>query len=244
MHHETVKWILFPFSSTGRAKDWYSITVGSAEVDWNVLKEKFCLCYYHSSKIIKFRREALSFKQREEESLGAAWARYIELISSGPDLGIPEAMRIQHFAYGLRTTSATFLNKASGGSFLHKTVSEAKAILDRILNDTVYTRVYEDPLEEYREPAERAEPFIPSSTPCPQRIAELDPFASNPKPFSEDHRLFFLSMFDDDESTVDSDVSSLPREESDSYGEFEIVTPDPDEESIPDTDQAKKDSSF
>ena len=86
-------------------------------------------------------------------------------------------MHLQHFACGLSTNSVIFLEKASGGSFLHKTISEAKAILDRILNDTEYTRVYEDPPEESREPAERAEPFIPSPTPCPQRIAELDPFA-------------------------------------------------------------------
>ena len=89
--------------------------------------------------------EAVSFEQREEESLGAAWARYTELISSGPVLGIPEAIHLQHFAYGLRTNSATFLDKTSGGSFLHKTISEAKAILDRILNNT---RVYEDLPEE------------------------------------------------------------------------------------------------
>ena len=140
----------------------------------NALKEKFCLRYYHSSKIIKLRIEALSFKQREEESLGAAWAHYTELISSGPNLGIPEAMHLQHFACGLSKKSITFLDKASGGSFLHKTISEAKAILDRILNNT---RVYEDLPEESREPAEREEPFVPSTTPCPQRIAELDPFA-------------------------------------------------------------------
>ena len=49
-------------------------------------------------------------------------------------------MHIQHFAYGLRTTSATFLDKASGGSFLHKTVSEVKAILDGILKNTEYMK--------------------------------------------------------------------------------------------------------
>ena len=27
MHHETVKWKLFPFSLTGRAKEWYYMTV-------------------------------------------------------------------------------------------------------------------------------------------------------------------------------------------------------------------------
>ena len=69
MHHETVKWILFPFSLTGRAKDWYSITVGSVEGDWNALKEKFCLCYYHSSKIIKLRIEVLCFPTERTPSL-------------------------------------------------------------------------------------------------------------------------------------------------------------------------------
>jgi len=153
-------------------------------------------------------------------------------------------MHLQHFACGLSTNSITFLDKASGGSFFHKSISEAKAILDRILNDTEYTEVYEDPPEESREPAERAEPFAPSPTPCPQRISELDPFASDPKPFSKNHRPFFFSMFDDDESTVDGDFSSLPREESDAYGEFEVVTPDPNEESLPNTDQGKEDSPF
>ena len=127
MHHETMKWILFSFSLIGRAKDWYSMIVGSVEGNWNALKEKFCLRYFHLRKIIALRMEAVSFEQREEESLGAAWARYIELISSGPDLGIPEAMHLQHFAGGLRPESAFHLDVASGGSFLHKTVSEGKS---------------------------------------------------------------------------------------------------------------------
>jgi len=44
-------------------------------------------------------------------------------------------------------------------------------------------------------------------------------------------------MFDDDESTIDGDVSSLPKEESDADGESEVVTPNPEEESLSETDQ-------
>jgi len=76
MHRETMKWKLFSFSLTGRAKDWYSIAVRSVEGDWNIIKEEFCLCYFFSSKIVKLCIKALSFDQRKEESLGAAWARY------------------------------------------------------------------------------------------------------------------------------------------------------------------------
>jgi len=69
---------------------------------------------------------------------------------------------------------------------LHKIVSEAKAILDRILKNTEYTGVYEDPPDESREPTEREETFVQTPTPCPQKIAELKPPASDPKPFSKD----------------------------------------------------------
>ena len=110
---------------------------------------------------------------------------------------------------------------------MHKTVSEVKAILNRILHNTEYTGIYEDPPEESREPTRRAEPFAQTPTSCPQKIAEPKPSTSNPEPFSENHRPFFLSMFDDDESTIDGDVSSLPKEESDADGESKVVTPDP-----------------
>ena len=123
MHNETVKWKLFQFTLTSRAKEWYYMTVGSVEGDWNILKDKFCLRYFHEKKIVTLRVEVLTFKQREEEYLGAAWARFTELVSSGPDLRIPEAMQLQYFSYGLRTNTAAYLDKASGGSFLHKTVS-------------------------------------------------------------------------------------------------------------------------
>ena len=51
-------------------------------------------------------------------------------------------------------------------------------------------------------------------------------------------------MFDDDEWTIDSDVSSLPKEESDADGESKVVTPDPEGQSLPKTNQVKEDSSF
>jgi hypothetical protein len=51
-------------------------------------------------------------------------------------------------------------------------------------------------------------------------------------------------MFDDDESTMYDDVSSSPKEESDADGESEVVTTDPEEEPLSETDQVKEDSSF
>ena len=37
MSNKTLRWILFPFSLTGGAKQWYSRTVGSMQGDWETL---------------------------------------------------------------------------------------------------------------------------------------------------------------------------------------------------------------
>ena len=43
MSDKTLRWKLFPFSLTGRAKQWYILTVGSIQGDWEALCSKFCL---------------------------------------------------------------------------------------------------------------------------------------------------------------------------------------------------------
>jgi hypothetical protein len=41
MPQEMLKWILFPFSLAGKAKQWYSLDVRSVEGKWEVLREIF-----------------------------------------------------------------------------------------------------------------------------------------------------------------------------------------------------------
>jgi hypothetical protein len=87
-------------------------------------------------KIIDLCNEVLNLSQKEGESLGAAWSRYIQLVLSGPELSIPDAMFMQHFMHGLGTESAEYLDITSRGVFVHCTVEEEKLILDRILSVT------------------------------------------------------------------------------------------------------------
>ena len=69
------------------------------------------------SRIASLRKEILEFRQDEKESIG-----------------------------GLSKESALQLDVTDGGSFMHKTTSEAKALLDRILENTSFTEAL--PLEE------------------------------------------------------------------------------------------------
>jgi hypothetical protein len=79
MSHETLKWKLFPFSLTGIAKKWYTQTVRGVTGDWEVLRNKFCLAFFPESRLVDLCMKVLGFRQKLKETLGAAWARFLDL---------------------------------------------------------------------------------------------------------------------------------------------------------------------
>jgi hypothetical protein len=89
MRWDTLKWKLFPFSLTGIAKRWYTHHICSVIGKWEKLQSKFCLTFFPISCVAHLRRDILNFKQKEE-SLGAAWAHLIDLVSSSLYLAIAE----------------------------------------------------------------------------------------------------------------------------------------------------------
>jgi hypothetical protein len=113
MSDKTLRWKLFSFSLTGRAKHWYSQTVGSMQGDWKMLCSKFYLRFFPISKVVSLRKEVLNFRQPEEESLGTSWDRFNELILTSPDLSIQDSILFQHFYMGLSKDSRESLNAAS-----------------------------------------------------------------------------------------------------------------------------------
>jgi hypothetical protein len=135
MNHETLKWKAFPFSLMGWAKQWYKLHVNSCHGSWVILKDQFCFAFFPLS-IIDLYNEVINFAQKEGESLGAAWSRYIQLALLSPELSIPDAMFMQHFVHGLGTKSTKYLYMTSGGVFVPCMVQEGRLILDRILSVT------------------------------------------------------------------------------------------------------------
>ena len=71
MTQETLRWKLFPFSLTEKAKQWYTHVIGSTNGDWEELKDKVYLAFFHMSRIVSLPRAILDFEQYEE-SIGAA----------------------------------------------------------------------------------------------------------------------------------------------------------------------------
>jgi hypothetical protein len=144
MTQETIKWKLFLFSLLGKAKQWYAHTVGGVNGNWDKLRDKFCLAFFPISKVAALRIELLSFQQKEKETLGAAWARFLSLMNTGPNLSLPDYVVLYHFYLGLSKEDALQLDLSSRGSFAHKSISEGKAIMEKILENTSYTGIYDE----------------------------------------------------------------------------------------------------
>ena len=138
MSDKTIRWKLFPFPLTERAKHWYSQTVGSMQGDWETLCSKFCLCFIPISKVVRLRKDVLNFRQLEEESFGASWDHFNKLIITSPYLAIQDPILLQHFYMGLSKDSMESLDAASRGAFLHLSTSETRAMLDRISGKTLH----------------------------------------------------------------------------------------------------------
>jgi hypothetical protein len=131
--HPTVEAI--PVLSDEGAKVWYNRKAVSVGGDWIELKDEFCLFFFHVTKVLPLRIQLLTFKQGEE-SLGAAWERFIQMANSGPPHSILEEMLMEHFIGCLSPESAHFMNVASEGSVMYKKVAEVRITLEKVLDST------------------------------------------------------------------------------------------------------------
>ena len=105
----------------------------------------------------------------------------MDLYSSGPDLGIPSHILLQHLYLDLSEESTQFLDIASGGAFLHLSDSEGRAIIDTILETSPYTNVHDDSPKEKDIPTPKQEEVsIAKSLPIPSKALAANPI---PGPF-------------------------------------------------------------
>jgi hypothetical protein len=146
MFDETIQWKLFPFSLTRKAKHWYKLNVEHAQGDWKTLCNEFLSKFFPISKVNDLRKEVLTFRQLEKESLVESWDRFIDLTLIGSDLAIPDPILFQHFYKGLSKDSREFLDLSSGGAFIHLLTSEERVMLKKITSQaTCWTKIHFKP---------------------------------------------------------------------------------------------------
>ena len=138
MSRDTLRWKLFPFSLVEEARQWYTRTIASMNGNWGELRDEFCLKFFPESRLVALRKDIICFQQNEKESIGAAWARFLLLVKSGPVLSLPNYVLLEHFYSRLNMDSASYLDMTAGGSFAHKTLAEGMEILEIISENTSF----------------------------------------------------------------------------------------------------------
>jgi hypothetical protein len=110
-------------------------------------------------------------------------------------------MLLQHFYVGVSGKTTQLLDTSSGGSFLHPSASEGKEILTKILENTPYTSIPNDPPEDVVEIAPEEEPMIvehePLATPLEAStiLQVLEPPKKEEIPLLEDMFKFEEYLF-------------------------------------------------
>jgi len=143
------------------------------------------------------RGDILAFEKLEKESIGAAWARFSRLLAPSPDWSIPNDISLHIFYTGLDMDSANDLDIAAGGSFVHRTPTEGREILDHILGNSSFVSYACKPEQEsqsHLESSSSAEFF-----PCTSQDSSVEP-PPEPQTSKEEEiqPLKFSFQFEDD----------------------------------------------
>ncbi|GJN13385.1 hypothetical protein PR202_gb00079 [Eleusine coracana subsp. coracana] len=145
------RWLLFPFSLGGKAKEWHKAASREAKGKWSELVGNFCLHYFPLPKVQKLRREVVDFLQEDEESLAEAWTRFQTLLKQGPDLGIDEDMCAQTFYMAINKASRMHLDGSARGSFLRLTAKAGIELLGKIAENEALHKHWEEYIEACRQ---------------------------------------------------------------------------------------------
>src|SRR3954452_22158717 len=130
---DLVKLKLFPFSLSGRAKEWLLSLPKNSIDSWVKCKDAFIGKYYPPAKIISMRSDIMKFKQFDNEHVAQAWERMKSLVKNCPTHGLTTWMIIQTVYAGLNFSSRNLLDSAAGGTFMTTTLGAATKILDNMM---------------------------------------------------------------------------------------------------------------
>nr|XP_028949320.1 uncharacterized protein LOC103415785 [Malus domestica] len=133
---EQVKLRAFPFTLEVKAKEWlYNLPPGSMNT-WNQVKQAFLEQYFLAIKAASIRKDICAIRQQHGEPFGDYYERFTHLAASCSNHQISEHLLIQYFYKGLCGTDRVMLDAASGGAFMDKTPTNAKALLKNIAGNT------------------------------------------------------------------------------------------------------------
>ncbi|CAM8996491.1 unnamed protein product [Rhodiola kirilowii] len=126
---------LFPFSLTGKAKDWLRSQTPDSFTTWEELTVAFLNKYFPPSKTAYYRNKITNFSQLDGENLYEAWERYKEYQRLCPHHNLDDLQVFHTFYHGVDGNSRLALDTASGGAIMELEPHEGFAVIEKITNN-------------------------------------------------------------------------------------------------------------
>jgi hypothetical protein len=131
---------LFPFSLTGKAKQWF-YTKQEEEINtWEKCSAAFLARFFPISKTNALREKIANFQQQKGETIADAWERLQGYIFDCPHHGIASWLLLQGFYHGLHRESRENLDAAAKGSFMSLEPAKAEELMERISENQGWTQ--------------------------------------------------------------------------------------------------------
>ncbi|XP_057804364.1 uncharacterized protein LOC131019797 [Salvia miltiorrhiza] len=127
---------------TAEANSWFASLSPYSITTWAEMKKLFLEHFFPPTKTNALKKEISGVKQEYDESLSTYWTRFRRLVDSCPNHKFSEGDLLQYFYQGMTVDTKNLVNSSSGGAFSQNTVSEAKRLIQHLVEAT---REYEEP---------------------------------------------------------------------------------------------------
>ncbi|XP_057785553.1 uncharacterized protein LOC131003099, partial [Salvia miltiorrhiza] len=138
---------------TAEANSWFASLPPNSITSWAEMKKLFLEHFFPPTKTNALKKKISGVKQEYDESLSTYWTRFRRLVDSCPNHKFSEGDLLQYFYQGMTVDTKNLVNSSSGGEFSQNTVSEAKKLIQHLVEAT---REYEEPRTQFLKKVARA----------------------------------------------------------------------------------------
>ncbi|KAL1549930.1 hypothetical protein AAHA92_17954 [Salvia divinorum] len=118
----------------GEADTWFMRLPPNSIRTWADFKSLFLDYFFPATKTNALKKEIQGATQEGDETLSMYWSRFKGMLDACPNNRMTEAEIFNNFYEGMTSESKDLVNSSSGGDFSRLRVSEAKRIINRLID--------------------------------------------------------------------------------------------------------------
>ncbi|KAL1557122.1 hypothetical protein AAHA92_12647 [Salvia divinorum] len=123
-----------PFALKGEADTWFMRLPPNSIRTWADFKSVFLDYFFPATRTNALKKEIQGATQEGDETLSMYWSRFKGMLDTCPNNRMTEAEIFNNFYEGMTSESKDLVNSSSGGDFSRLRVSEAKRVINRLID--------------------------------------------------------------------------------------------------------------